>query len=54
MNGLDRLRRDVDASGARALNAVEHHQHRAWELITSSRVREAFDYDSEPQSVKDR
>ena len=52
MNGLDRLRRDVDASGA--LDAVDGHQQRAWELITSARVREAFDYDAEPQSVKDR
>ena len=51
-SSLDRFRRDVDASGM--LDAIDSHQKRAWELITSSRVREAFDYDSEPQAIKDR
>lgn len=49
---LDRLRRDMDASGK--FDAVDSHQQQALELVTSTRVREAFDYDSEPESVKER
>ncbi len=44
--------RDVDSAGV--IGSLNSYQNRAWELITSPRVRDAFDYDSEPQTVKDR
>lgn len=49
---FDQMRRDLDKTGV--IDAFDSHQKQAWELITSSRVREAFDYDSEPQAIKDR
>lgn len=50
--GLDRIRRDIDASGQ--FEAVDGHRLQALELLTSARVREAFDYDSEPAEIRER
>lgn len=52
LTGLDRIRREIDSN--QAIEAVDGYQKQAMELITSSRVREAFDYDSEPEAVKER
>jgi hypothetical protein len=52
LGSLDTIRRDVDKSGM--LESMDAYQQQAWEIITGSRVRHAFDIDSEPQAVRDR
>ena len=52
LGSLDRIRREMDASGI--LDSMDAHQQQAWEIMTGTRVRQAFDLDSEPQSVRDR
>jgi hypothetical protein len=52
LSGLDLLRRDVDRIGM--MDAIDGYQRQAWEILTGPRVREAFNLDSEPQSVRDR
>ncbi len=52
LNGIDRLRREIDNSGT--LDAVDRYRQQAWEMITSDRARNAFDLDAEPRSVRER
>lgn len=52
LSSMDGLRRDVDRSGL--LEAMDSYQQQAWEIMTGPRVREAFDYNAEPQSLRDR
>ncbi len=52
LHSLDRIRRDVDRTDM--LEAMDAYQRQAWEIITGPRVRQAFDLDSEPQTVRDR
>ena len=52
LDSMDRLRRDADRSGQ--LEAVDRFRQQAWDLLTSSRARTAFDLDSEPRSVRER
>jgi Protein of unknown function (DUF1501) len=52
LKSFDVIRRDVDQSGQ--LEAADRYQQQAWEIVTSSAAREAFDLDKEPQSVRDR
>lgn len=52
LNGIDRLRREIDNSGT--LEAVDRYRQQAWEMITSDRARNAFDLDAEPRSVRER
>lgn len=52
LSGLDTLRRDVDRSGR--LEALDGYQQQAWEIVTGTRVRQAFDLESEPRSIRDR
>jgi len=50
--GLDRLRRDIDDSGA--MDAMDEFNRQALQLITSDRARNAFDLSREPENVRDR
>lgn len=50
--GMDKMRRDVENSGQ--LEAVDRFQQQAWDLMTSTRARDAFDLDAEPASVRER
>lgn len=47
---FDQLRRDLDANGQ--MEAVDHYTARAFDMMTSPAVREAFDVDQEPASVR--
>jgi hypothetical protein len=49
---LDRMRSKVDASGA--MEAVDEFSQRAFDLLTSPRMHEAFDLSREPQSLRER
>lgn len=49
---LDVQRRRLDA--APALRFFDQHQERAFSLVTSTRVREAFDIRNEPERLRDR
>jgi hypothetical protein len=52
LENLDHLRRQVDASGA--MEAADHFQGQALDMILGSKAREAFDLSQEPESVRDR
>jgi uncharacterized protein (DUF1501 family) len=52
LGSFDRLRRDVDNTGQ--LEAMDRHQQRAWDILTSTAAREAFDLDREPEAVRQR
>ncbi|QDU92292.1 DUF1501 domain-containing protein [Lignipirellula cremea] len=49
---LDRLRREVDASGA--MDAVDEFSQKSFSLMTSERAHEAFDLSQEPQALRER
>jgi hypothetical protein len=49
---FDALRRDVDGSGQ--MGAMDRFDHQAWDILTSSAARDAFDLDREPRSVRER
>lgn len=52
LNGIDRMRREVDNSGT--LDAVDRYRQQAWEMVTSDRARSAFDLDAEPRAVREQ
>jgi hypothetical protein len=52
LRGLDRLRSEVDASGA--MDATDEFNRKAFGLLTSPRMHEAFDLSREPQSLRER
>ena len=52
LGGLDKLRRDVDKSGA--IDALDKFGKQAAELLTSQQAREAFDLSKESDSLKER
>ncbi|GIW80155.1 MAG: hypothetical protein KatS3mg105_1962 [Gemmatales bacterium] len=52
LTSFDNLRRDVDNSGQ--LDAMDGYQQQAWEIVTSSAARAAFDLDKEPDSIRQR
>jgi hypothetical protein len=52
LGSFDRLRRDVDNTGQ--LDAMDRHQQRAWDILTSTAARDAFDLDREPEAVRQR
>lgn len=51
-NHLDRLRRNGDTTGA--VESMDRFQRQAFDLITSSTARKAFDIAAEPAAVRDR
>lgn len=52
LGGFDRLRRAVDQT--RTLEATDEFNRRALELLTSDKVRRAFDLGQEPAALRDR
>src|SRR5262249_7791780 len=51
LRGFDTLRRDVDAG---ALDAMDAYTARAFDILTADKIRQAFDLDQEPDSVRAR
>jgi hypothetical protein len=49
---FDTVRRDIDQSGQMA--AADKFQQRAWDILTSSAARDAFDLDKEPPKLRER
>jgi hypothetical protein len=52
LRSFDALRRDVDSTGE--FEAVDRYQQKAWDVLTSTAAREAFDLDKEPMSIRER
>jgi hypothetical protein len=52
LGSFDRLRRDLDNSGQ--MEALDRYQQRAWDILTSTAARDAFDLDGEPDAVRQR
>ncbi|HVS33981.1 MAG TPA: DUF1501 domain-containing protein [Gemmataceae bacterium] len=52
LDGFDKMRRDVDAGGQ--MEAQDAFTHKAWDILTSSEARDAFDLDREPAKVRER
>lgn len=52
LTGMDRLRRDIDKSGA--MDAMDSFNRQAMEMLTSQRVRDAFDLAKEDTRTRDR
>lgn len=52
LSGLDKLRRDADASGKMA--GLDRFGQKAYDMLCSPEAQKAFDLDSEPQKVRDR
>lgn len=52
LDSLDNLRREVDQTGQ--LEAMDEFQQRAWDMISGSKAREAFDLDAEPRALRER
>ena len=52
LGSFDQLRREVDASGQ--MNALDRFNQKAWDILTSTAARNAFDLDREPHAVRER
>ena len=52
LSGIDRLRRNMDSSGA--MDALDKFSQEAVALVTSQQARDAFDLSQEPDSLKER
>ncbi len=52
LESMDSLRREVDRSGQMA--AMDEFQQRAWDILSGSEAREAFNLDAEPKEVRER
>ena len=52
LNGLDQIRREVDASGL--MGAMDGFQQKAWDIVSGPEARAAFDLDAEPAKVRER
>lgn len=52
LSSFDSIRRDVDQSGQMA--ALDRYGQQAWDILTSSAARDAFDLDREPAAVRER
>lgn len=50
--GMDRLRRQMDSTGI--MSSMDDFDRQAWEMVTGDKARRAFDFDAEPQSVRER
>ena len=50
--GFDTVRRELDNSGQFA--AMDQFQHNAWDILTSSAARNAFDLDQEPKAMREK
>jgi hypothetical protein len=52
LRSFDSLRRDLDGSGQ--LEALDRYGQQAWDILTSTAARDAFDLDREPRPVRER
>jgi hypothetical protein len=52
LQGMDKLRRDMDKSGL--MGTMDEFSQRAFQMLTSAGVRQAFDLSKEPQKVRER
>jgi hypothetical protein len=52
IRSFDGLRREIDSNGQ--VQALDQFQQRAWDILTSSAARDAFDLDREPGPVRER
>ena len=52
LHDVDRLRREIDGSGV--MQAMDAFDRQAWEMVTGEKARAAFDFASEPDSVRER
>jgi uncharacterized protein (DUF1501 family) len=52
LHSFDALRRDADLTGQ--FDALDRYQQKAWDVLTSSAAREAFDLDQEPMAVREK
>ncbi len=52
LRDFDTIRREVDGSGQ--MKALDKFNAQAWEILTSSAARDAFDLDREPRHVRER
>jgi hypothetical protein len=52
LRNFDALRRDLDGSGQ--MQALDRYNQQAWDILTSTAARDAFDLDREPQPVRER
>ena len=52
LDGMDRLRRDMDNSGL--MGAMDEFSQRAYRMLTSKPVQNAFDLSQEPDKLRDR
>jgi hypothetical protein len=52
LGGFDRIRRELDQSGQ--MDGLDRYQQKAWDILTSSAARDAFDLDREPPAIRER
>tara|TARA_R110002072_G_scaffold12913_13_gene54983 strand:- start:401 stop:1246 length:846 start_codon:yes stop_codon:yes gene_type:complete len=52
LKGIDKFRRDVDKSGS--MKAMDSFNRQAIDMLTSEKVRSAFDLSQEPKELRDR
>jgi hypothetical protein len=52
LTSFDQIRRDVDRTGQ--MQALDRFNQKAWDILTSSAARNAFDLDKEPAAVRER
>lgn len=52
LQGFDRMRRKVDASGQ--MDAMDRFHHQAWDILTAPAAQKAFDLDAEPAALRER
>ncbi len=52
LQSFDNIRREIDSSGQ--MGALDRYNRQAWDILTSSSARTAFDLDAEPQRVRER
>ena len=52
LTSFDAIRREVDKTGQ--IEAVDRYQQKAWEIVTTTAARDAFDLDREPQAIRER
>ncbi|MCG3778333.1 MAG: hypothetical protein JW388_1047 [Nitrospira sp.] len=52
MGSFDNIRRDIDAS--KQMETFDRFHERAFDILTSSKARSAFDLDAEPRAVRER
>jgi hypothetical protein len=52
LKSFDGMKRELDSSGQ--IEALDRFHQRAWDILTSSKARDAFDLDREPEPLRER